>query len=543
MVGLIGVFGIPRWFINKLTARRQTKFIRELPNAIDIVVRGMKSGLPLNECLAIIARESEEPLAGEFREVIEQQRVGVSLGEALQRLAMRMPLPEVKFLSIVVAIQQQAGGNLSEALGNLSTVLRDRFQLKMKVKALSAEAKASAWVLASLPPIVTLPRLWDGARVHLRPLQYAHWQLCAVVLRPMDADGHPGDAQDDQLQVLSSSVRAHLALIREVAGPAMHLIDTFINPTFIVTILTAICAFATVLTITMPMLARDRMNHRMRTMAVERDKMRAERLAEMNSRDRQGSLRQTPKGFMQQIVTGLNLRKMLDTEELRDRLKRAGLRGQAPLVAFMFFRVAAPASFFLGAIFYLFVLGGLAYPPLIKIMMALAAAFLGSYAPSIFIENLIQKRQTSIKMAFPDALDMLLICVQSGMSVEAAFGKVSKEVAGQSLELAEELSLTTAELSYLQDRRQAFDNLGKRTGIPGVKAVTTALIQAERYGTPVGQALRVMAKENRDIRQSEAEKKAASLPPKLTVPMIIFFLPVLFVVILGPAAISYWEWG
>ena len=145
-------------------------------------------------------------------------------------------------------------------------------------------------------------------------------------------------------------------------------------------------------------------------------------------------------------------------------------------------------------------------------------------------------------MAFPDALDMLLICVQSGMSVEAAFGKVSKEIATQSLELAEELSLTTAELSYLQDRRQAFDNLGKRTGIPGVKAVTTALIQAERYGTPVGQALRVMAKENRDIRMSDAEKKAASLPPKLTVPMILFFLPVLFVVILGPAAIRYFEW-
>ena len=288
----------------------------------------------------------------------------------------------------------------------------------------------------------------------------------------------------------------------------MHLIDTFINPTFIVTILAAICAFATVLTITMPMLARDRMNHRMRTMAVERDKMRAERIAEMNTRDRQGSLRQAPKGFMQKIVNQLNLRKMLDTEDLRDRLKRAGLRGQAPLVAFMFFRVAAPTLFFGAAVFYLFVLGALAYPPLIKLMMALAAAFVGSYAPGLFISNLIQKRQQSIKMAFPDALDMLLICVQSGMSVEAAFGKVSKEIGGQSLELAEELSLTTAELSYLQDRRQAFDNLGKRTGIPGVKAVTTALIQAERYGTPVGQALRVMAKENRDIRQSEAEKKA-----------------------------------
>jgi tight adherence protein C len=321
----------------------------------------------------------------------------------------------------------------------------------------------------------------------------------------------------------------------------MDFIETFTNPTFLVTILTAICAFATVLTIALPMLAQDRMNHRMRTMAVERDKMRAERMSEM-ARDRQGRLRQTPQGFMQQIVNALNLRKILDTEELRDRLKRAGLRGQAPLVAFMFFRVVAPALFFVAAMVYMFIIDDIGYPPLIKLMMALVAAFIGSYAPSIFIENLIQKRQTSIKLAFPDALDMLLICVQSGMSVEAAFGKVSKEVAGQSLELAEELSLTTAELSYLQDRRQAFDNLGKRTGIPGVKAVTTALVQAERYGTPVGQALRVMAKENRDIRQSEAEKKAAALPPKLTVPMVLFFLPVLFVIILFPAAIRYWEW-
>jgi tight adherence protein C len=323
----------------------------------------------------------------------------------------------------------------------------------------------------------------------------------------------------------------------------MDLIEKFTDPTFLITILVAICAFATVLTIAMPMLSEDRMNQRMRTMAVERDKMRAELMAEIAARDAQGRLRRTPTGYMQQIVNKLNLRKMLDTEELRDKLKRAGLRGQAPLVAFMFFRVAAPLTFFLLAAFYLFVFGALSYPPLIKVMMCLAAAFAGSYAPGIFIENLIQKRQQSIKLAFPDALDMLLICVQSGMSVEAAFGKVSKEVVNQSLELAEELSLTTAELSYLQDRRQAFDNLGKRTGLTGVKAVATALVQAERYGTPVGQALRIMAKENRDIRQSDAEKKAAALPPKLTVPMILFFLPVIFVIILFPAAIRYFQWA
>jgi tight adherence protein C len=132
----------------------------------------------------------------------------------------------------------------------------------------------------------------------------------------------------------------------------------------------------------------------------------------------------------------------------------------------------------------------------------------------------------------------MLICVESGMSVEAAFRKVSQEIGSQSIALAEELSLTTAELSYLQDRRVAYENLGKRTGLPGVRAVVTALVQAERYGTPLGQAMRVMAQENRDLRMQAAEKMAAALPPKLTVPMIVFFLPVLFVVILGPAAIK-----
>jgi len=323
----------------------------------------------------------------------------------------------------------------------------------------------------------------------------------------------------------------------------MDFIDTFTDPTFLVTVLAALCAFATVLTIAMPMLAGDRMGKRMREMAIERDKMRAARLAQLATKEKQGtSLRQSPKGFMQQIVDQLNLRAVFDSSELREKLKRAGLRGQAPLVTYMFFRVAAPIIVFVAALVYFFVLSSLSYPAFMKVIMAIGAGLIGSYLPNLFIENLSQKRAKSIKLAFPDALDTLLICVQSGMSIEAAFGKVSKEVAGQSIELAEEMTLTTAELSYLKDRRQAFENLGKRTGLPGVRAVATALIQAERYGTPIGQALRVMAKENRDIRHSEAEKKAAALPPKLTVPMILFFLPVLFFVILGPAAIGFWDW-
>ncbi|HET7157071.1 MAG TPA: type II secretion system F family protein [Hyphomicrobiaceae bacterium] len=314
------------------------------------------------------------------------------------------------------------------------------------------------------------------------------------------------------------------------------------QPQIAVTLLAAIAAFATALTVLMPVLNRDRLDARMQVMATERDKMRAARLADLAKKDGQGKLRSAPKGFMQEVVDRLNLRSMFDSEEVRAKLKMAGMRGQAPLVTYMFFRVAMPIIVVVAALTYLFALSNYPYPAVVKLGLAIGAGYIGFYMPNFFIQNLVQRRQTSIKDAFPDSLDMLLICVQSGMSVEAALQKVSGEIGNQSLELAEELSLTTAELSYLQDRRQAFENLGRRTGIAGIKAVATALIQAERYGTAVGQALRVMARENRDMRMAEAEKKAAALPPKLTVPMIVFFLPVLFVVILGPAIIQVFRY-
>jgi tight adherence protein C len=161
----------------------------------------------------------------------------------------------------------------------------------------------------------------------------------------------------------------------------------------------------------------------------------------------------------------------------------------------------------------------------------------GYYLPSIWVKNLAGKRLSSIVPVFPDALDLLLICVESGMSVELAFAKVAEEMGDSSVELAEEFSLTTAELSYLTSRRLAYENLARRNNHPGIRAVATALVQAERYGTPLGDTLRTMANENRQLRVMQAEKKAAALPAKLTVPMILFFLPVLFIVILTPAAL------
>jgi tight adherence protein C len=182
-------------------------------------------------------------------------------------------------------------------------------------------------------------------------------------------------------------------------------------------------------------------------------------------------------------------------------------------------------------------------PAYLNAMYAVFIGLIGAYLPTLWLRNKTTKRQLSIRRAWPDALDLMLLCVEAGMSVEHSFKRVAKEIGLQSAELAEEITLTTAELSFLEDRTRAYDNLGKRTGLDGVKAVMTALIQAERYGTSVGTSLRVMAEEGRETRMMEAEKKAAALPPKLTVPLIIFFLPVLFIVIIAPAIIKMIEQG
>ncbi len=302
-------------------------------------------------------------------------------------------------------------------------------------------------------------------------------------------------------------------------------------------LLAAIAAGATVLTFAMPLIAGDSLGNRMKSVALEREKLR-QRERERLARGEKVNLRQSPKQYMQTIVNNFNLTKWVGQEEARLKLVQAGYRGQAPYVTYLFFRMVTPALAVLFAALYLFVLLDFDQPPMVKVGMCIAAAYLGMQLPLQFLKSKIQRRQLSIKRAFPDALDLLLICVESGMSIEAAFKKVSEEIGSQSIALAEELTLTTAELSYLQDRRTAYENLAKRTDLDGVKSVCMALQQAERYGTPLAQSLRVMAQENRDMRMTEAEKKAASLPPKLTVPMILFFLPVLFVVILGPAAIK-----
>ncbi|WP_321343204.1 type II secretion system F family protein [Breoghania sp.] len=318
-----------------------------------------------------------------------------------------------------------------------------------------------------------------------------------------------------------------------------RLMTLLLDPQFLIAALTALAVTATIITLALPVLEGDTLKKRMKSVAIERDELRARERSRLAAAEKaKVSLRHEPKQNLRNFVDRLNLKNALMDEKTIAKLRIAGLRGQQAIYTFLFARVVVPIILFVLALLYLFVILKTSHPAGIKISISLVVALLGFYAPNIYVSNLTKKRQQSIRLAWPDALDLMLICVEAGMSIEAAFKKVAEEIGAQSVPLAEELALTNAELSYLQERRKAYENLAARTGLEGVKGVCTSLIQAERYGTPLGTSLRVMADENRAERMQMAEKKAAALPPQLTVPMIVFFLPVLFAVIMGPAVIQ-----
>ncbi|MGQ0443772.1 MAG: type II secretion system F family protein [Beijerinckiaceae bacterium] len=307
---------------------------------------------------------------------------------------------------------------------------------------------------------------------------------------------------------------------------------------FLLSTLVAIATMLTVLTVAMPLIESDTLSQRMKSVATERERIRARARERLIADKNKRSLRQETKAYMKQTVERFSLSKWLGTEKAKTQMAMAGYRGPQAEVAFLFFRLITPLLFLVISAFYNLVFSGFELAFTFKIGIIVLATYIGLKMPELYLKNTIGKRQHSMGRAFPDAMDLLLICVESGMSIEHAFRKVAGEIGVQSIPLAEELTLVTAELSYLPDRRTAYENLSLRTGLDSVRQITTVLIQAERYGTPLGAALRVVAQESRDNRMMLAEKKAAGLPPKLTVPMILFFLPVLFAVILTPAIIQ-----
>ncbi|MBF0562997.1 MAG: type II secretion system F family protein [Alphaproteobacteria bacterium] len=302
-----------------------------------------------------------------------------------------------------------------------------------------------------------------------------------------------------------------------------------------IVLVAALAAFASVLAVALPLLTRSRFTCRLKAVTSRRQEL---------SRVQRASLKGRRKGnagsrfvMMRAVVSKLRLQSLLDDKPLKNRLAMAGWRGQSAPLTYIFARVALPVV--LLAIGLIYTSTVFAHLPLTtRLMVLLGATTLGAYLPAILVANAVQKRQVAIARAFPDALDLIVICVDAGLSVEAALGRVIAEMGFSSPDLAAELGLTGAELTFLNDRRLSWTNLVDRVGLPQVKSLATTLLQTEKYGTPVSQALRVLSQENRESRMAEAEKKAAALPARLTVPMILFFLPVLFMVIAGPAVIQ-----
>jgi len=297
--------------------------------------------------------------------------------------------------------------------------------------------------------------------------------------------------------------------------------------------LIAALAMATVYFFVLPMLEGDTKKKRMEGVATARDNLRRSRLDNLQA---EAKLRADNRGLAKNVVDRFSLERLLEASDLKDKMAQAGLRGQRPIYIFYMARLVLPLALLVVGLVALIGLNTPGWTMTQRIAGTMGLVVFGYYLPAIYVKNVANKRLASIIPSFPDALDLLLICVESGMSVELAFARVAEEMGDSSVELAEEFSLTTAELSYLTSRRMAYENFARRNNHPGIRAVATALVQAERYGTPLGDTLRTMANENRQLRVMQAEKKAAALPAKLTVPMILFFLPVLFIVILTPAA-------
>lgn len=313
------------------------------------------------------------------------------------------------------------------------------------------------------------------------------------------------------------------------------------TPELIIIGLAAMAAFISVVAAGLPFVQSDQLKSRLKGVAEKRIELSQKQRDAMQQRARFQPRKHV--GMMKLVLERLKLQNMLESRELKAALAQAGWRRQSAAITYIFFRMASPILCTVAAL--LFVSWHPEYAKktfAMKMMIFAGAAVVGYYLPSILLKNAIQKRQTIITRSFPDALDLLVICVDAGLSIEAAFNKVTEEMAEGAPIMAEEMGLTAAELAFLGERRLAYDNLAERTGLPAVKSLSTALGQAERYGTSISNALKVISQEVRDARMSAAEKKAAQLPAQLTVPMILFFLPVLFMVIIGPALIRVFHW-
>lgn len=309
-----------------------------------------------------------------------------------------------------------------------------------------------------------------------------------------------------------------------------------INFETVITLMAGVAAFTAVIAVWNAALTRDPMRGRLKILQARRDALKSGYIA---PRKRQRSPRQIKSvGLMRKLVSRLHLLRSEQARKTADKLAEAGWRGKDTVVIFLFFKVVLPVAAGVVAIIFLYGLGVTELSPIARLLVAMGLVLAGMVSPDMFVRNAIVKRQDEIRKSTPDALDLLVICAEAGLTLDAALNRVSREMGQSFSEIADEFSLTAIELGFLPERRQALANLAKRVNVPAIRSVVATLSQTEKYGTPLAQSLRVLADEFRTERLLKAEEKAARLPAILTIPLIVFILPALFVVLIGPAALN-----
>lgn len=300
-----------------------------------------------------------------------------------------------------------------------------------------------------------------------------------------------------------------------------------------ITVLAALAMLVTLLALWQALRGRSAFERRLEEIVERKEGLRQTALARPSRR-----ARTSPAGLMREAVTRLNLLRSKHANEARGILTRAGFRSQDAMIGYLFARVCLPSLFGIAAIVNTYVMPLVPIRPELRFLPPLIAILFGFYAPKLYLKNAADKRAKQLQLALPDGLDLMVICSEAGLSLDATLVRVSRELGNSWPELAEEFAITAAELTFLPDRRLAFDNLNNRSTCEEIRAVVNTLLQTAKFGTPLAQSLRVLASEMRGMRMTRAEEKAARLPALLTVPMIVFILPTLFIVLLGPAAIN-----
>jgi len=292
----------------------------------------------------------------------------------------------------------------------------------------------------------------------------------------------------------------------------------------------AISALATMFVFYRTLLWRDPLAARMKSLTQRRQVLSAAMVAPVRRRRQDSTME-----IAQSVVQRFNLMRSREAEKAALKLAQAGWRSRDAVVMYLFLRLVLPFAFAALAAVMIYGLKVMVLPPMKTTLVLIGATLIGAYAPEIYVKNQITRRQQDLRRGLPDALDLLVICAEAGQSLDAALARVARELAKSSPALADELALTSIELGLLPERRKALENLSRRANIPSIRGVINTLAQTEKYGTPLAQSLRILAAEFRNERMMRAETKAARLPAVLTVPMIVFILPPLFIVLIGPA--------